>query len=179
MFTDETVSLGDLEQSEAIKAHSFDKKLTEQAHERAARLGARVLHEVQQPQFSFEIPGEWLSAARMSSFVTDRRHYRAAPPENADLVTIILPVNKIAVRPRGAAVPLFDESRMICVLQGIRLDHEMDPIHVFDEPSGEGRTHVLNDGYHRLAASIAVGFTQVPAVVVRDLDEIKRAESMA
>jgi hypothetical protein len=30
-----------------------------------------------------------------------------------------------------------------------------------------------------LAASIAVGFSLVPAVVVRDLDEIKRAEGMA
>jgi len=51
--------------------------------------------------------------------------------------------------------------------------------HVFDEASGEGRAHVLNHGYHRLAASIAVGFTQVPAVTgMRTLDEIKRAENM-
>jgi hypothetical protein len=129
--------------------------------------------------FSFEIPGEWLSAAGMSNFVTDRPHYRAAPPENADLVTIILPVNKIDVHPRGERVPLFDKDRMIHVLEFIRLNQALPPIHVFDEASGEGRTHVLNDGYHRLAASIAVGFTQVPAVVVRDLDEIKRAEGMA
>jgi len=54
----------------------------------------------------------------------------------------------------------------------------MLPIHVFEEASSEGRTHVLNDGYHRFAASIAVGFRQVRAVVVRDLDDIKRAEGM-
>ena len=34
-------------------------------------------------------------------------------------------------------------------------------------------------GRHRLAASIAVGFSLVPAVIVRDLDEIKHAEAMA
>jgi len=40
-------------------------------------------------------------------------------------------------------------------------------------------SHRLYHGRHRLAASIAVGFSLVPAVIVRDLDEIKRAEGMA
>jgi ParB-like chromosome segregation protein Spo0J len=39
--------------------------------------------------------------------------------------------------------------------------------------------HRLYHGRHRLAASIAVGFSLVPAVIVRDLDEIKHAEGMA
>jgi hypothetical protein len=53
------------------------------------------------------------------------------------------------------------------------------PSGVFDEPSSEGRTHMLNDGYHRFAASIAVGFTQVPVIVVRSIADIKRGEGMA
>jgi hypothetical protein len=130
-------------------------------------------------RFAFEIPVEWWVAAGMLSFAADRPHYRAAPPDNPDHATIILPIDTIDVRPRGARVPLFDKDRMIRVLKFIRLDHAMEPIHVFDEASGEGHAHVLSHGYHRLAASIAVGFTQVPAVTgMRTLDEIKRAENM-
>jgi hypothetical protein len=40
----------------------------------------------------------------------------------------------------------------------------------------QGYVYALNHGRHRLAASIAVGFSLIPAVVVRSLDEIKRAE---
>jgi ParB-like chromosome segregation protein Spo0J len=53
------------------------------------------------------------------------------------------------------------------------------PSGVFDEPGSEGRTHMLNDGYHRFAASIAVGFAQVPVIVVRSIADIKRGEGMA
>jgi ParB-like chromosome segregation protein Spo0J len=38
---------------------------------------------------------------------------------------------------------------------------------------------MLNDGYHRFAASIAVGFAQVPVIVVRSIADIKRGEGMA
>ena len=64
---------------------------------------------------------------------------------------------------------------MICALKAIRFDRTLPPVQV-TEPSGEGRTYELYDGRHRLAASIAVGFSLVPAEIVRDLGEIKRAE---
>jgi hypothetical protein len=131
----------------------------------------RALMKCRSRWFEFDLPVECWVAAGMQSFIPFRLHYRAANSEH-----VILSIDNIEVRPRG---PLFEEGRMIRVLELIRLNHAMEPIHVFDKASGDGRTRVLNHGYHRLLASIAVGFTQVPAVLVRDLDEIKRAEGMA
>jgi hypothetical protein len=88
---------------------------------------------------------------------------------------MILRIDEIAVSPRGAGVPDFDRDRMVSVLDTIRRDGTLPPIEVVEAIS-DAYSHRLHDGRHRLAASIAVGFFLVPAVVVRDLDEIKRAE---
>jgi ParB-like chromosome segregation protein Spo0J len=67
---------------------------------------------------------------------------------------------------------------MISVLDAIRRYRALPPIEVV-ETIGDAYGHRLYHGRHRLAASIAVGFKLVPAVIVRDLDEIKHAEGMA
>jgi ParB-like chromosome segregation protein Spo0J len=69
---------------------------------------------------------------------------------------------------------------MIKVLRSIRLGDAMPPIEVLVEVAGvDGLSHRLYDGRHRLAASIAVAYSHVRAVVVRDLDAIKRSEGIA
>jgi hypothetical protein len=65
---------------------------------------------------------------------------------------------------------------MVSVLDAIRHDRTLPPIEVVEAISNL-YGHRLYHGRYRLAASIAVGFSLVPAVVVRDLDEIKRAEA--
>src|SRR5260370_40285477 len=105
--------------------------------------------------FAFEIPVEWWVAAGMLAFTSDRPHYRAGPPDNPDHATIILPIDTIDVRPRGARVPLFAKDRMIRAPKVIRLAHAMEPIHVFDEARAEGRPHVPNHDYHRRGAASA------------------------
>jgi ParB-like chromosome segregation protein Spo0J len=104
--------------------------------------------------------------------------YRTAYRRNAVRRTMILRIDEIAVPPRGAGVPDFERDRMVSVLDAIRHDRTLRPIEVVEAISNL-YSHRLYHGRHRLAASIAVGFTLVPAVVVRDLDEIKRAENMA
>ena len=110
----------------------------------------------------------------MVGFVTSRTAYR----RNAVRRTMILRIDEIAVPPRGAGVPDFERDRMVSVLDAIRHDRTLPPIEVVGAISNL-YGHRLYHGRHRLAASIAVGFSLVPAVAVRDLDEIKRAEGMA
>jgi ParB-like chromosome segregation protein Spo0J len=112
-----------------------------------------------------------VAAAGMVGFATYRTAYRC----NAERRTMILRIDEIAVSPRGAGVPDFEKDRMVSVLDAMRRDRTLPPIEVVEAIS-YAYSHRLYHGRHRLAASIAVGFSLVPAVVVRDLDEIKRAE---
>jgi hypothetical protein len=127
--------------------------------------------------FAFEIPDEWWEEAGMRGFKTDRRAYRRSLPSNADNTTILMLVDSIDVVPRGPGVPDFERERMVRVLRAIRLDRALKPIEV-NKANGQGYTHALYHGRHRLAASIAVGYALVPVVVVRSMDEIKRSEGM-
>jgi len=124
--------------------------------------------------FEFDLPDEWWAAAGMVGFVTYRTAYRRSAVRRS----MILRIDEIAVPPRGAGVPDFERDRMVSVLDAIRRDATLPPIEVVEAIS-DLYSHRLYHGRHRLAASIAVGFSLVPAVVVRDLDEIKRAEGMA
>jgi ParB-like chromosome segregation protein Spo0J len=124
--------------------------------------------------FTFDLPDEWWEAAGTGGFVTSRTAYR----RNAVRRAMILRIDQIAVPPRGAGVPDFERDRMVSVLDAIRREGTLPPIEVVETIS-DAYSHRLYHGRHRLAASIAVGFSLVPAVVVRDLDEFKRAEAMA
>ena len=112
----------------------------------------------------------------MRGFKTDRKAYRRSPQSGAE--AIIMLVDGIGVDPRGPGVPTLEQYRMISVLRAIRLDRAMSPIEV-TKASGQGYTHALYHGYHRLAASIAVGYPLVPTVIRRHYDEIKRTEGVA
>ena len=126
----------------------------------------------------FEIPDEWWKAAGMEAFASSRTGYRRRPPTNADLVNVILSVNEIGVAPRGDGAPDFERDRMVSIFDAFSRELALPPIEVV-EASREGYRYWLYHGRHRLAASIAVGFSVVPAVIVRSLDEIKRSEGMA
>ena len=126
-------------------------------------------------RFKFDLPDEWWAAAAgMVGFVTYHTAYRCCAVRR----TMILRIDEIAVPPRGAGVPDFERDRMVSVLDAIRRDETLPPIEVVAAIS-DLYSHRLYPGRHRLAASIAVGFSLVAAVVVQDLDEIKRDEGMA
>ncbi len=87
-------------------------------------------------------------------------------------------VDNIGPGSRGSAVPSFEQHRMINVLRAMRLEHAMSPIEVI-KANGQGYTHTLHRGRHRLAASIAVGYPLVPTVIRGRHDKIKQTEAAA
>jgi len=116
--------------------------------------------------FTFEIPDAWWDAAGMRGFQTDRKVYRQSLQSGAAVdATIIRLVDNIGPDPRGPGVPHFEQYRMISVLRAIRFDRAMSPIEVI-KVNGQGYTHTLYHGCHRLAASIAVGYPLVPTVII-------------
>ena len=114
----------------------------------------------------------------MRGFKTDRKVYRQSPQSGAteDATTIML-VDNIGPDMRGPSAPNFEQYRMISMLRAIRFDRAMSPIEVI-KANGQGYTHTLYHGCHRLAASIAVGFPLVPTVIRGHHDEIKRTDSL-
>ena len=128
--------------------------------------------------FTFEIPDAWWDAAGMRGFQTDRKVYRQSLQSGAaEDATIIMLVDNIGPDPRGPGVPNFERYRMISMLRAIRFDRAMSPIEVI-KANGQGYTHTLYHGCHRLAASIAVGYPLVPTVIRGHHDEIKRTEAV-
>ena len=129
--------------------------------------------------FTFEIPDAWWDAAGMRGFRTDRKVYRQSLPSiAAEDPTIIMLVDNIGPGPRGPAAPSVERYRMISVLRAIRLDHAMSPIEVI-KANGQGYTHTLYHGCHRLAASIAVGYPLVPTLIRGHDGKIKQTEAVA
>ena len=128
--------------------------------------------------FTFEIPDIWWDAAGMRDFRSHRKAYQGSRPSTANDTMIVMLVDSIGVAPRSPNVPNFERDRMISVLQAIRLDRALPPIEV-TKTNRQDYVYALCHGRHRLAASIAVGFSLIPAVVVRSLNEIKRSEGMA
>jgi hypothetical protein len=123
--------------------------------------------------FTFKIPDAWWDAAGMRDFKADRRVYRQSLQNNAasEDATIIMLVDNIGPGPRDPAMSIFKRYRMIRVLRAFRLDHAMSPIEVI-KANGQSYTHTLYRGRHRLAASIAVGYPLVPAVIRAHHDKI-------
>jgi len=108
----------------------------------------------------------------MDAFATSRWTYRRHPPAAA-LLNVILSVNEIGVGSRGHGAPDFKRACMVSVLNAFSRELALPPIEVV-ETNRNGYRYWLYHGRHRLAASIAVGFLVVPAVIVRSIDEIKR-----
>ena len=128
--------------------------------------------------FTFEIPDAWWDAAGMRGFKADRKAYRQSLQSGAAQdATIIRLVDNIGPEPRRSGVPNFEQYRMISMLRAIRFDRAMSPIEVI-KSNGQGYTHTLYHGCHRLAASIAVGYPLVPTVIRGSRDEIKRTEAV-
>ena len=128
--------------------------------------------------FTFDIPDEWWDAAGMRGFKTDRKVYRQSPPSIAtEDTTIIRLIDNIGPHPRLPSVPNLHRYRMISMLRAIRFDRAMSPI-VVSKTNGQGYSHTLYSGSHRLAASIAVGYPLVPTVIMSHHDENKRTDPL-
>jgi hypothetical protein len=124
-----------------------------------------------------KISSRWWDAAGMSTFRPTLSAYRGEP--HATLATVILAIEEISVDLRGEGISDFTAERMISVLKAMRLDQPLPPVEVEVDDAWERFPYRLYHGYHRFHASIAVGFSHIPAVIVdmqdlRHMDEGKR-----
>jgi len=117
----------------------------------------------------FEIPDVWFQKAGMLNFVRATPSYRSGPhPDHLDYPMQIVPIGQIKPVRRNPAVTLdfggFAEDRMIRILGGFVLDHNIPPIKV--SVSDELRyVYQVYDGMHRFHASVAAGFTAQPVII--------------
>ena len=107
----------------------------------------------------FTIADDWWSV--LIGFQRSARFYNFALADGVLLVRVdaIEPPHPHKRQKHGADG--FEEPRMLKVLHGIASGATMDPIVLTMTPEG----YALYDGFHRLHASVAVGFSHIPAFV--------------
>jgi hypothetical protein len=109
-----------------------------------------------------QIPVEWLGTAGMQDFTPLRLSYLCESPHE------LIALADIA-RPKRDSRIVFDcnglrRDRTMAVLAGIREDLSLPPIQV----KAGGRSYRVHNGFHRFYASLALGFSHIPAVIVAD-----------
>jgi hypothetical protein len=83
-------------------------------------------------------------------------------PSSLVALADIKPVIRDLKRVPGA--PLFEsKERLVRILQGIRENARLPPVHVTEE--ADGYRYCLRSGLHRFYACAAVKFTHIPAVI--------------
>jgi hypothetical protein len=116
---------------------------------------------------SMIIPPEWLVEANVQNFKPTRPGFRC----DADHVLIALADIEVPLRNSGYPLDAngFRHDRMVRLLTGIRDDVSLPAIYV--ERGGLGqRRYRVRVGVHRYHASLALGFSHVPAEIVERLD---------
>jgi hypothetical protein len=117
--------------------------------------------------YEFELPGKWWTQAGMDGFFpqSDSYAYPAAPN------VIIVPLGDVQPLRRKAENDWrgFGRERMLWILQRMASREDLPPIEVVDIPCERHLyppyRYGLYDGFHRFHASIAAGFTSIPAII--------------
>lgn len=112
------------------------------------------------------IPVDWLREANVLNFRAQRTAYRAGAFNKAPEMAIAwIAVAEIALPVRTRDSGPFDHERMLNILNGLRRDVPIEPIVVDTPPPDYPFPFRLIDGFHRVCACLALGFSHVPAVV--------------
>ena len=117
---------------------------------------------------SMQIPLEWLVEACVRDFQTrKRRNFRC----DEEHVCIALADIEVPMRNPGFALDAngFRRDRMLRILVGIRDGHSIPPICIEQADPGQ-RPYRVRCGVHRYHASLMLGFSHVPAVIVERID---------
>jgi hypothetical protein len=116
----------------------------------------------------FVIPDEWLEVARFREFRAIGNAYNVGAPE-VDYpqpgTLQLIPLSEIEHLTRSIGVGGFIEDRMIPILKGIRRGDRLPPIIVIQLQTPNRFQYRLYHGFHRYHASIAAGFTHIPAFI--------------
>ncbi len=109
------------------------------------------------------VPAEWLQEAGLNGFQPRSPSYVCSVDHKViAIANIELPMrNEGIVKDKDG----FDRVRMIAVLTGIRDGSALPPI-ILWPGTGWPRQWELRDGFHRYYASVALGFTHIPADLI-------------
>jgi hypothetical protein len=108
----------------------------------------------------YSVPADWIAAAGLTAFRAPMAAYRCDSPHILIALNEIHPIRRERLLDRNG----FVRDRLMAVLQGIRDNVSMPPVAVWQAIAGPWRFEI-RDGYHRLYASQALGFSHIPADV--------------
>jgi hypothetical protein len=116
----------------------------------------------------FEIPNDWLEEAGMTGFSADTAAFRHTGDTKLIALADIAPPDRMKTTEndwRG-----FCRERMVRVMSGIARGDVLPAVPLWRLPDEEFWTarpyeYRPRDGYHRFYASIAAGFTSIPATI--------------
>jgi hypothetical protein len=106
----------------------------------------------------YSVPTDWIAAAGLKTFRASALAYRCEGPHVLIRLNEIQPIK----RDRPLDQNGFVRDRMMAVLRGIRDNDSMPPVPVWRTIAGPW-CFEIRDGYHRLYASQALGFSHIPA----------------
>jgi len=100
----------------------------------------------------------------MRGFKAQSTSYQFAANE----AVLLVPLDEVRYPQRTVAHDFggFGRKRLICVLSGIANGQELPPVEM-ETANGDGFRYGLRHGFHRYSASIAAGFTHIPAFVFK------------
>jgi hypothetical protein len=112
----------------------------------------------------FEIPDQWWDFCEMRAWQRQSEYFPYAPDENDEIQ--IIELGAIEPPARSPGVTMFKKYKLVPVLLAFRSPEcQLPPVVLSKPQTGEGRLQLRN-GFHRFYASIAVGYTHVPAKVL-------------
>lgn len=113
----------------------------------------------------FDIPLEWWTEAGMDHFERGPdKSYVGRPNLNLKIV-LIADIDLPSMEHRNLSHGPLDRDRMVSVLWSIAERAEICPVTTTKTESGNYR-YRLHNGVHRFHASVAAGFTHIPALLV-------------
>ena len=116
-------------------------------------------------ELGFEIPDAWWDFCEMRSWRRPSEFFPFAPDED-DSVQI---VELSAIEPpvRGPGVAMFKKYKLVPVLLAFQSPECQLPPVVLSKPQSGSDRLTLRNGFHRFYASAAVGYTRIPARVLK------------
>jgi hypothetical protein len=120
-----------------------------------------------QSNVAFDIPEEWLREAGALGFRATAQSYSGTPHDTyRDFPLVVVPLRDIEPPGGGLGTPLFDRRRMVSALRALARGAEMTALVLQEWPTDSNYRYALWEGAHRFYASVALGFSHVPASVV-------------
>ena len=108
----------------------------------------------------FEVPVSWLYFSEIEEFEKQIEFYISAEDQEYELVEL----QKIKPPKRNEGVKSLHKCRTVSILCGIKNEWPIPPIKII----GQNNEYAVVAGFHRYHCSIIAGFTQIPAIIIKE-----------